>query len=584
MKKALNNLNLLAHLILIFLGVGLIAGIILKDSYFPSGYLLGTLFGATVLLYAMLRKKVINPFNKLNTYLISQRFEGSDNVDVIIEKHIKLRENISAATDFIRKIEKGNLNEAYSGEATDELGASLLDMREHLIEISRQEKERIWISEGLAKFSDLLRVNDKDINSFCYNVLYYLIKYINISQGALFLVQQHEDADEHLEMVACYAYNQKKFLRKSVAKGQGLVGQVWLEKEKVLLSEVPQNYITITSGLGDANPNYILIVPLKVNEEVVGVLELASFSTIPPYHIEFIEKLTENFASTISMVKVNEQTKKLLEESQEMTEQMRSQEEEMRQNLEELSATQEELRRKEIELDRRLKEALEKIEQGHINQQMNEIALQIEHSIDSSKRDLKFLSNVPPVQGIIRALENDNFDLKSNSSYEDWIERIDTIFQNFLFNKELFHAISFTDEKGKLLYRLSFDGAELVRNLTSDLNYQHEGVFKNTSRLEQGEVYVGNIKALPEKVMVMEFGIAIFNENNSYKATLLVDLLVESIIEDITSKEDGGHRYGLFTSEGICIYGDGLSLENGILKKEVVTNQAQKLSLTIMHQ
>jgi PAS domain S-box-containing protein len=152
-------------------------------------------------------------------------------------------------------------------------------------------------------------------------------------------------------MKACYAWDKKKFMNQKIHRGEGLAGQAWQEGDIVFLTEVPQNYVRITSGLGDANPTSVLIVPLKVNDQIFGVVEVASFSVFKDFETEFVQKIAESIASTISAVKINARTQRLLEESQEMTEQMRAQEEEMRQNMEELQATQEEMQRSQAETE-----------------------------------------------------------------------------------------------------------------------------------------------------------------------------------------------------------------------------------------
>ena len=148
-----------------------------------------------------------------------------------------------------------------------------------------------------------------------------------------------------MSIKACYAWDRKKYIDQKIHIGEGLAGQAWQEREMIYITDVPQNYVRITSGLGEANPSSILIVPLKINDQIFGVVELASFSLFKDFEIAFVQNIAESIASTISSVKVNAHTQFLLEESQQMTEQMRAQEEEMRQNMEELHATQEEMQR-----------------------------------------------------------------------------------------------------------------------------------------------------------------------------------------------------------------------------------------------
>lgn len=256
--------------------------------------------------------------------------------------------DISYATEFVKEIEQGNLNVVYNceeqeeGTAENTLSSSLISMRDQMKKIAQQENERKWVTEGMAKFVDILRANNNMLE-LSDNIIKNLVRYLNANQGIIFLLNDDNPDDVHLFTTACYAYERKKYFERRVALGDGLSGQAVLEQSTIYISEIPDNYIKITSGLGEALPKNVLIVPLKVNDKVYGVVEIASFYTISSYQIEFVEKLSESIASTVSTVKVNEQTRKLLEETQMQAEQMRAQEEEMRQNLEELSATQEEM-------------------------------------------------------------------------------------------------------------------------------------------------------------------------------------------------------------------------------------------------
>jgi methyl-accepting chemotaxis protein len=209
------------------------------------------------------------------------------------------------------------------------------------------------VNVGLAKFSDILR-NKKslDLKNLTDDILNNLVKYVNANQGAIFILEGDAKSGQHLEMLSCYAYSRKKFLNKRIEIGEGLVGQCVLEKQATYMTKVPEDYLSITSGLGAATPREVLISPLLINDDVFGVLEIASFDEFHSTKIDFINKLSENIASTIKNVKDNERTISLLNASQQQAEELRAQEEEMRQNMEEMQATQEEMARKSDELER----------------------------------------------------------------------------------------------------------------------------------------------------------------------------------------------------------------------------------------
>ena len=219
-------------------------------------------------------------------------------------------------------------------------------LQEHLTKIQETTHEselRNWLAEGIAETGKILR--EARSRQEAYDLaLAFLVRHIGANQGCLYL-QEETAGIAYLEAQATYAYGKKKHINQRIEKGQGLVGQAFHEHEAILLNKVPEDYVKITSGLGQATPSAVAIHPLIHGEKIEGVLELATFDTFEPHKIAFLEKAGEVLAANISNIRLNNITQKLLKESQEQTEIMKSQEEEMRQNLEELQATQEEMAR-----------------------------------------------------------------------------------------------------------------------------------------------------------------------------------------------------------------------------------------------
>ncbi|HEX3008415.1 MAG TPA: PAS domain S-box protein [Bacteroidales bacterium] len=279
---------------------------------------------------------------------------GNDIQRRLSETQAKLKNELSKSQktlDFTQHLIQDKLSAGFEVGEDDQIGKALINLRDNLvknksIEISRRKEDdqRNWVAEGLAKFSEILRKNNDNLNDLAYSIIHNLVKYINANQAGFFILQEQDD-DKYFEMSACYAYDRKKFADKRISWGDGLIGTCALERKTIYMTNIPNEYVTITSGLGKATPSCLLIVPLIVNDGIHGVLEIASFKKFEPFEIEFVEKVAESIASTISTVKINVRTARLLKESQEQAEILASQEEQMRQNMEELQATQEEAAR-----------------------------------------------------------------------------------------------------------------------------------------------------------------------------------------------------------------------------------------------
>ncbi len=314
-------------------------------------------------------RATIRPIMRLKDFLLEmtrgvlpdeKMKESNDEIGDMSKALNKYIDGMRRTSDFAIEMGKGIYNTDFEPlSEEDTLGNALLGMRDDLKKAAEEEERRKkedeirnWSAQGIAKFSDFLRQNNEDIEKLSYNIVDNLINYIDAIQGAIYILNTNEEDEEeqYFEMTAAVAYGRQKMVDRKIELEEGLVGRCAFEKATVYLKEIPEDYVRITSGLGDDNPTVLLLVPLQLNNEIFGVLEIVSFKEFADYQIEFVEKVGENIASTISSVRINQRTAKLLEESRQKGEELASQEEEMRQNMEELQATQEESARREAEM------------------------------------------------------------------------------------------------------------------------------------------------------------------------------------------------------------------------------------------
>ncbi len=276
---------------------------------------------------------------------------SSDEIGEMAEAINILVESLKKTSEFSLRIGEGDFTSEFKPLSDqDILGNSLVIMRQNLQNAQEEEEQRKlentqrnWTAQGIAKFSEILRQHNDNIEELSFEVISNLVKYLEANMGGFFIINDNEKTDIFIELTASYAYTRKKFLKKRIEIGVTLIGQCVQEGETIYLTEIPSDFIKITSGLGEDNPTSLLIVPLKLNNQVYGVVEIASFKAFEKFQIEFVERIGETVASTIATVKINMNTSRLLRESQEKSERLAQQEEEMRQNIEEMQATQEEL-------------------------------------------------------------------------------------------------------------------------------------------------------------------------------------------------------------------------------------------------
>lgn len=457
-----------------------------------------------VLLIWQFFASVSKPLNKLYEYvlplskgILPKRLEQPNGKDEAAKMHNvinRLIEGLKKTTNFATTLGKGVFDTDYQPLSDDDaLGNALLEMRQNLnqaaIEEKRRKREddtRKWVNEGIAQFNDILRQSPDDIEELSNRVIKELVNYLNANQGAMYVYNDAEDEeDRYLDLTAAYAYGKEKKRRNRIFPGEGLLGTAAVEKESIYMTDIPDSYLNITSGLGHANPRSLLIVPMKVEDDVFGVVEIASFNEFKSHEIRFTEDVSDNIAASLSMTKINLRTADLLKQSQIQAEQMSRQEQEMRQNFEELQEAQEESARREAEMA----SILSAIDNSSL-------VLEIDNkgNITSANRGILDLLGVAEGQ-IVGMQHNDFIQIRSAKEYNelwdklrsgDHIRRIENIRIN---QKEVWLSTVYApikDEAGKIINIMAL-GTDLTepKQLEIELKRQAEALSSQEEEMRQ---------------------------------------------------------------------------------------------------
>lgn len=223
------------------------------------------------------------------------------------------------------------------------------------------EREQKWYNEGMVRISQVMSQKKDDLKILSRGIITELVEYLEVQQGAIYILNDEDEGDVHLVLQAAYAPDNNRLEGKRIELEEGQIGACFREREIVKAGNLPDNYALLTSGLGEHALRHMVLIPLKLNEIIIGVVELLAFTEIDDFKIDFVSKSGETLTSILTALKATDQTQRMLEKQKMQSEEMAAQEEELRQNLEEMQATQEELERMKL-IDQEKQVALEREE------------------------------------------------------------------------------------------------------------------------------------------------------------------------------------------------------------------------------
>ncbi|MEH2012578.1 hybrid sensor histidine kinase/response regulator [Nostoc sp.] len=337
-----------------------------------------------------------------------------DLTDNVNELAATLTTQLRSLAEVATAVTKGDLTRSIAVEALGEVAIlkdNINQMIANLRETTQKNTEQDWLKTNLAKFTRMLQ-GQRDLETVSKLILSELAPLVGAQHGVFFLMEYGENTP-YLKLISSYAYRERRHLANRFHLGEGLVGQCALEKERILLTEVPSDYVRISSGLGEATPLNAVVLPLVFEGQVTAVIELASFRRFSEIHLTFFDQLTESIAIVLNTIAASMRTEELLKQSQSLAEELQTQQSELRQTnqrLEQqaqslkasedlLKGQQEELQQTNAELEEKAELlATQKKEVERKNWEIEQARLSLEDKAEqltlSSKYKSEFLANM----------------------------------------------------------------------------------------------------------------------------------------------------------------------------------------------
>ena len=518
----------------------------------------------------------------------------TENVNQLAEN---LTIQVRAISEVALSVTKGDLTRTIRVEAKgelEELKDTINQMIANLKETTLRNQEQDWLKSNLAKFTQMLQ-GQKDLNTVTRRILSELAQVVNAQQGMFYILEQDEaGGNQKLKLFSSFAYDEELNLNKEFAIGQGLVGQCAVEKERILLKNVPKGYLKIGSGLGRATPKNVVVLPVLFETEIKAVIELASFDDFSETHLDFLGQLTESIGIVLNTIEANSRTEDLLEQSQSLAEELRRTNEELQDKAHLLVKQKEEVEEKNKEVEEARKSLEEKAEQLQLTSKYkSEFLANMSHELRTplnsllilaqqlyenhegnlSEKQVRYAKTIHSCGDDLIQLINDILDLSKiesgyistdfiNVRFNEITSFVETTFKHISESKNLKFSIemdqSLPDKLETDVQRLN----QILKNLLSNaFKFTEKGgvrlkIYEAKKNWKQTNPSLDNA----EKVVAFEIkdsGIGISKD----KQNIIFEAFQQA--EGSTSRKYGGTGLGLSISRGLAdLLGGSIELES----------------------
>jgi signal transduction histidine kinase/CheY-like chemotaxis protein/HAMP domain-containing protein len=518
----------------------------------------------------------------------------TENVNQLAEN---LTTQVRAISDVASAVTKGDLTQMIRVEAqgeVEELKDTINQMIANLKQTTLRNQEQDWLKSNLAKFTQMLQ-GQKDLNTVTRRILSELAQVVNAQKGMFYILEQDENfKNQKLKLFAAYAFGDEVKTSREFALGEGLVGQCALEKERILLSNVPKNYIKIGSGLGKASPVNLIVLPVLFEKEIKAVIELASFDTFSETHLDFLSQLTESIGIVLNTIEANTRTESLLVQSQSLTDELRRTNEELQDKAHLLVKQKEEVEAKNKEVEEARLSLEEKAEQLQLTSKYKSeflanmshelrtplnslliLAQQLYENHDGNLNDkqVSYAKTIHSCGDDLIQLINDILDLSKiesgyistdfiNLPFHDIAMFVETTFKHISENKNLRFGIELDEKLPAIIETDAQRLNQILKNLLSNaFKFTEKGevkfrIYEADKNWRQSNPNLDNAK----KVVAFEIkdtGIGISKD----KQNIIFEAFQQA--EGSTSRKYGGTGLGLSISRGLAdLLGGSIELQS----------------------